>query len=442
MLNRREFIRNLTLASASLPLFNIARAGVTASSKINHASFGAGGMAFADINSLTRSDKINLVAVAEVDETRLGQLKEKFPDVKLYKDWRVLLDKEGHHLDSINVSTPDHMHATMGAAAMQLGLHVYGQKPLGQTLYETRRLAEIAKETGVVTQLGIQLASSIYERLTVQMVQDGVIGKVKEVYIFTNKTWGDSEPLPDRSDPIPETLEWDLWCGVAAERPYIGNQYYTQNGWRKRIDFGTGTLGDMGCHLYNGMYTALALSQPISIRSTGGQPNATNWALDEAFEYVFQGTEYTAESTIKVHWCDGSLRPPEKFLDMFGDKMPDQGSIFVGTEGILLQPLGRVPIPYPRENFSDYKYPKLEPRNHYLEFVDAIGDRSIQPITDFARHGGPLTETVLLGALASRFPQQTLEWDAKNLRVKNFEEANQFISKSYREGWEVKGLSA
>ena len=303
-------------------------------------------------------------------------------------------------------------------------------------------MAEIAKETGVVTQLGIQLASSVYERLAVQMVQDGVIGKVKEVYIFTNKTWGDSKPLPERNDPVPETLDWDLWCGVAAERPYIGDQYYTQNGWRKRLDFGTGTLGDMGCHLYNPMYTALGLSHPISIKSTGGQPNTTNWALDEAFEYLFPGTEYTAESTIKVHWCDGSLRPPQKFLKMFGDKMPMQGSIFVGAEGTLLQPHGKVPIPYPRENFADYKYPKLEPRNHYLDFVNAIGDRSIQPIADFVTHGGPVTETVLLGALASRFPQQTLEWDAKNLRVKNHEEANQFISKTYREGWKLKGLSA
>ena len=442
MLNRREFIRNVTLAGASLPLFNIARAGEPASSIINHASFGGGGMAFADINSLTQSDKINLVAVAEVDEARLARLKQRFPDVKVYKDWRVLLDKEGHHLDSVNVSTPDHMHATMGASAMQLGLHVYGQKPLGQTLHETRRMAEIAKETGVVTQLGIQLASSVYERLAVQMVQVGLIGKIKEVYIFTNKTWGDSQPLPNHTDPIPETLDWDLWCGVATGRPFIGDQYYTQNGWRKRLDFGTGTLGDMGCHLYNPMFTALGLRHPISIKSTGGQPNATNWALDEAFEYLFPGTEYTAESTIKVHWCDGSLRPPKKFLDMLGDKMPKQGSIFVGTEGILLQPHGKVPIPYPRENFAEYKYPKLEPRNHYLDFVNAIGDRSIQPIADFVRHGGPVTETVLLGALASRFPQQTLEWDAKNLRVKNHEEANQFISKTYREAWKVKGLSA
>jgi len=438
--SRRSFIKRTAMAGASLPLFNIGVAGASPNEKINHASFGASGQALGDINRFSRSEHFNLVAVAEVDENRLGKLKEAFPDVKVYKDWRVLLEKEHKNLDSVNVSTPDHMHAPIAVTAMNLGLHVYGQKPLAHTLYETRRMAEIAKQTGVVTQMGIQLSSSTYERLAVRMIQDGIIGKVKEVHIFSHKTWGDPLPLPGRTDSVPATFDWDLWCGAGPKVPYVEG-YYHPGQWRKRLDYGTGTLGDMGCHIYSPMFHALDLKAPLSVKSIGGVPNKTNWAVDEKFEYIFPGNRLTAGKTLKVTWCDGALRPPQELLEMFGEKMPKQGGIFIGTEGVLLAPHGGLPVPYPREKFAEYRYPKFPARDHYKDFIAAIRGEGVKPIADFYEYGGPLTETVLLGGLASRFPNEVLKWDAANLRFRNNPAANAFIRKDYRKGWEVKGLS-
>ncbi|MDF7825940.1 Gfo/Idh/MocA family oxidoreductase [Pontiellaceae bacterium B12227] len=442
MKNRRSFIRRSAMAGATLPLLSTGCKSLTvpAGQTINHASFGANGMAFADIKNLTRSTDVNLVAVAEVDENRLGKVKELFPEVRVYKDWRVLLEQEHRNLHSVNVSTPDHMHGPIGMTAMKLDLHVYGQKPLAQNLYETRRMAEVAKKSGVVTQMGTQLTSTTYERLTARMIQDGVIGKVKEVHMFCHKTWGDPTPRPERTDPVPAGFDWDLWLGVAEDRTYI-DKYYHPGQWRKRLDFGTGTLGDMGCHIYSPMFQALGVRYPLSVKSLGEKPNATNWAIDEKFEYIFPGNELTADDTVKVTWTDGSLRPPQEFLELFGEKMPQQGSIFIGTEGVLLHPHNELPVPYPREKFTDYRYPKFAARNHYDDFIKAIRGEDVKPLADFHDYGGPLTETVLLGALASHFPNETLNWDAQDLRFTNHKQANQLIRREYRKGWEVRGLS-
>jgi predicted dehydrogenase len=441
MNNRRSFVKSSALAGASLPLFNIGTAGASSSGMLNHANFGAGGKARSDIGMMNRTGKINLVAVAEVDETRAAKVKEEFPNARIYKDWRVLLEKEHANLDSVCISTPDHMHAPIAIPAMKMGLHVFGQKPLAHNLYETRRMTEIAKETGVVTQMGIQVASSTYERLTVKMIQDGVIGKVKEVHMFCHKTWGDSTPRPDRNDPIPETLNWDLWCGVGPKVDYIGEKYYHPGGWRKRLDFGCGTLGDMGCHIFSPMFSSLGVKAPISIKSVGGVPNAHNWALNEKFEYTFPGNSRTAGKTVKVTWYDGKHLPPQEFRDMFGEKMPKIGNVFVGTDGVLLAPHMQLPIPYPREKYAEYRYPKLPARNHYGDFVNAILGEKVKPIADFVDYSGALTETVLLGALSSHLPNETLKWNPANLRFTNNDTANTFISREYRKGWEIDGLS-
>ncbi len=440
MANRRAFIAKTSLAGASLPLFNIGTAGASPNEMVNHASFGAKGMAMTDINNLARDDHFNLVAVAEVDDNRLDKVKEVFPDVRVYKDWRILLEKERKNLDSVNVSTPDHMHAPIAVTAMNMGLHVYGQKPLAHNLYETRRMAEIAKQTGVVTQMGIQLSSTTYERLAVRMLRDGVIGKVKEIHLFSNKTWGDPLPLPTRTDPIPASLNWDLWCGTGPKKPYLDGYYHPFH-WRKRLDYGTGTLGDMGCHIYSPMFHALDLRAPVSVKSVGGVPNKDNWAVDEKFEYIFPGGKYTAGKTLKATWYDGAQLPPPELMEMFGEKMPKQGNIFIGTEGVLLAPHVGLPVPYPREKFAEFRYPKIPVRNHYKDFLNAVRGEKIELLADFSTYGGPLTEAVLLGALASRFPNKTLQWDAAKLRFKNNRAANKFIRNEYRKGWEVEGLS-
>lgn len=441
MKNRRSFIKKTVYTGAALPLFNIGTAGAATKDKINHASFGADGMAFSDIQSLTRGGLVNLVAVAEVDELRTVRIKNSFPDARIYKDWRELLDKEHKNLDSVNVSTPDHMHGPIGVTAMNLGLPVYGQKPLAQTLHETRRMAEIAKQRGLVTQMGTQLTSSTYERLVGRLIQDGAVGKIKEVHMFSNKTWGDSSPRPNKSDPIPDTFDWDMWCGTGPKPDFIGG-YYHPGQWRKRLDYGTGTLGDMGCHIYSPMFAALGVRAPIAVRSIGGEPNKHNWAVNEQFEYIFPGTKYTAGKTVKVTWCDGSLRPAKEIQELVGGNIPGQGSIFVGTKGTLLAPHGGLPVPYLNNGtFERSSYPKLEARNHYKDFVNAVRGEDVKPLADFYDYGGPLTETVLLGGLASRFPNEILKWDAAKMRFTNNNEANKFIRKKFRKGWEVKGLS-
>jgi predicted dehydrogenase len=440
MIDRRTFIAKSALACGSLPLFNILASGAGTGQKIRHASFGGGGMAFGDIKSLTAGGQVQLVAVADVDEGQLGKLREAFPDVKIYKDWRVLLEKEGKNLDSVNVSTPDHMHAPIGVTAMNLGLHVYGQKPLAYSIYECRRMAEIARQKKVVTQLGIQRAARAYDRLVVRMIADGVIGKVKEVHMFCHKTWGDPAPRPERTDPVPAGLEWDLWCGVAPETSYIAKHYHPKE-WRKRLDFGTGTLGDMGCHIYSPVFQALGLRAPISVKSVGATPNQTNWAVDEKFEYVFPGTEKTADPTLNVTWYDGKLRVSQELQDAIEGKLVDTGSIFVGTDGLLLAGINQAPKLFPTEKFKGYIYPKVVAGDHHKEYVDAVRGEGTKPVADFADYGGMLTEAVLLGALASRFPGETLLWDAEKLEVKNHAAANGFLRREYRKGWEVEGLS-
>ena len=435
-IDRRKFSK---LALGGVALFHLRKAGAAPSERIRHASFGASGMAWADIQNFSRHPKFELAAVAEVDDRRVGRVRERFPNAKIYRDWRELLEKEGKGLDSVNVSTPDHMHAPIGATAMRMGLAVYGQKPLAQTLYETRRMAEIAAKTGVVTQMGIQLASGVPERMTAGMVRSGMIGKVKEIFVFSNKTWGDSSPRPDRTDPIPPELDWNFWCGAGPLTPYIEG-YCHPGEWRKRLDYGTGTLGDMGCHLYSPSAAALGLSAPLSVRSSGGKPNRWNWAVDERLEYVFPANELVDGKTLRLTWSDGSLRPPARIVEMVGGTLPDQGNVFVGTDGVLLMPHGATPSIYDKGlRRTGFRYPKISPRDHWGDFLDAVAGKKVEPLADFGRYAGPLTESVLLGALASHFPKVELEWDAKGLRT-NLAEANRLIRKTYRKGWEIEGL--
>jgi predicted dehydrogenase len=358
----------------------------------------------------------------------------------VYQDWRVLLDKEGKSLDTVNVSTPDHMHAPIAASALQLGINVYCQKPLTHDVFESRRLTELAREKKLVTQMGIQRHSSVEYRSAVKLIQDGAIGPVKEVHTWSNKKWGDSAPRPDTSDPVPATLNWDLWLGVCQQRPYVGGGYYHPSNWRKRLDFGTGTFGDMGCHIYDPAFKALALTAPLSVRSEGPQPTEHNWANDAIVHYVFPGTKFTADSTVRVTWYDGVQRPPQSVLDQLGKhQAPGQGSIFLGTKGIMVLPHSTTPILLPEERFKDHPRPQLEEVDHWHQFVEAVrGNGQTSANFDYA---GPLTEAVLLGGVASRFPKVTLEWDAARLRFANVEEASRLIRRTYRQGWEVPGLS-
>ena len=386
-----------------------------------------------------RHPKVKLISVAEVDSAQLKQQKQRAPEARVYEDWREMLTKEHNNLDAVCVGTPDHMHAPMAMSAMRLGLPVYQQKPMAHSVHEVHMLTAMAKKKNLVTQMGIQIHSAREYKTAVELIQSGAIGKIKEVHSFSEKKWGDSDPLPERTDPVPSTLNWDHWIGVAQPRPFILDVYHPVN-WRKRIDFGTATFGDMGCHILDPVFGALGLAAPISVRSEGAAPNGQSWALDTVIHYVFPGTSVTEGKTIPITWYDGDARPPQEIQALAGSrKLPGQGSLFIGTKGVMLLPHVAMPILLPEDQFKDFPMPQHETVNHYHQFVEAVmGNGKTTTSFDYS---GPLTEAVLLGPLATRFPKTTLEWNSAQLKFTNSPEANQHVRTKYRDGWKVKGIS-
>lgn len=397
-------------------------------------------MAYTNIQQLARHPKVRLVCVSEVDSTRLKQLRAlPLQGYEVHEDWRRMLDKEAKGLDAVCVGTPDHMHAQNVMGSMLRGLHVYGQKPLAHDVYEVRQLANVAQKKKLVTQMGIQIHSRAEYKMAVALVQSGAIGKIKEVHSWSEKKWGDPDPMPDRSDPVPSTFNWDLWLGVCEKRPYI-DQYYHPANWRKRTDFGTATFGDMGCHILDPVCSALALTAPLSVRSEGSAPSPHNWAVNTLIRYVFPATAYTEGKTVPVTWYDGDLRPPREVQELVGPKpLPGQGSVFIGTQGAMLLPHVEEPALFPETRFRDFAKPKTESVNHYFEFIDAVLGKGTTS-TPF-RYSGPLTEWVLLGPIATRFPQTTLQWNAAKQKFRNSHEATNYVRRRYRSGWSMKELS-
>jgi predicted dehydrogenase len=437
-LSRRRFVTASAQALFAAPFVTSGLRAASPNGKLRHASVGAAGMAWSDMNAMANHEQWELAAVCDVDSRNFARVKDRWPNVRVYRDWREMLATEGDQIDSVNVSTPDHMHAAVGMAAMRAGKHLYGQKPLAQTLWECRQMMMQARSSGVMTQMGIQVSSDFSERLAVELIRTGAIGKVREVHTFSHKKWGDLELRPDQSDPIPQELDWDLWLGVEQPRSYIQGYDHPSN-WRKRRPFGTGTLGDMGCHMFSGWFRALDLAAPIAVLSTGPKPNADNWAINAQVEYSFAGTAYTADQEVKVTWYDGDQKVPQAVMDLVlneGGKFPDQGSIYLGTDGVLLSQHGATPQLFPKERFQGYQFPKLEPRNHWGEFIDCCLQGGDKPSANFD-YSAPLTEAVLLGCLASDFPGEKLIWDAANLKIPNSEAAQALVTRSYRSGWEV-----
>ncbi len=442
--SRRTFLQQLAAGAIVAPFITRGLRAQSPSSRIRHATFGASGMAWSDVTAIAKHPSVDIVAACDVDEKRTAEFRKRFPEARVYTDFRELLEKE-KDLQSVNVSTPDHMHAAIGMSALQRGLHVYGQKPLTHDLFETRRLTLAAREKKLVTQMGIQIHSNSEYRTAVKLIQSGAIGKVKEVHTWSSKAWGDTGAKPDKTDPVPEGLDWDRWLGIAAERPFIGGGWYHPGNWRKRLDFGTGTFGDMGCHIYDPVFGALALTAPISVRSEGAAPNEHSWATDAIIHYLFPGTAYTEGKTVAVTWYDGKQRPPADIQALVIDeaeadgkkkKLADQGSIFIGTGGIMVLP--HVAQPYLLGAAREYQIEKVTGDDHWQQFINAVkGEGKASANFDYA---GPLTEAVLLGSVATRFPQTTLEWDAAALKFPKTPDADQYVRRAYRKGWEVAGL--
>jgi predicted dehydrogenase len=417
---------------------------VPPSERIRVAGIGAGGMGGGDIATVSKLGA-EIVALCDVDEVRAAGSFQAFPDARRYKDFRVLLEKEQRNIDAVTVGTPDHVHAFAALAAVRAGKHVYCQKPLTHTLQECRELTRAAHAAGVATQMGNQGHATEGARLTNEWIQAGVIGPVREVHVWSDRAgrlWKQGVGRPKETPPVPATLDWDLWLGPIRDRPY--NPIYAPVGWRGWWDFGTGALGDMGCHIIDHPVWALGLGPPetVEARTTldgsvleGDRPNDETYPIAAMiyFDFPARGDQ----PPVRMTWCDGGLMPQTPAGMPRQASLPSNGVLYVGSKGILYHSShGGMPQLLPSDlHEAARSVPKTLERSpgHYEEWVKACrgGPR---PVSNFD-YAGPLTEIVLLGVLALRAPGRRLEWDSANLNVKNAPELERYIALEYRRGW-------
>lgn len=440
VINRRAFVNQVMAASAApviLPKLSLAE---MANSRLQHAAIGVGGQGVSDLGNIASHKLVDVVALCDIDSERLKVASQRFPKARLYTDWRVMLDAEEGHIDSVNVSTPDHTHAPTSVTALKQGLHVFCEKPLTHGVYESRQVTLAAREAGVATQMGNQIHSHEFYRTAVHWVKEGAIGKVKEWHSWSGAVYtNESKERPGGEDPVPAHVDWDLWLGVGQERPFITDEYHPFK-WRIHREFGGGATGDFGCHIFDPVFSAIDVSVPLSIKSV---PESNSDEIHPGWvenEYLFKGTEWTAGETIAATWRDGGKKPDPKVSPHLPDgfKLPASGSLLIGEEGTLLIPHVDKPALYPLKKFRKYPKPKLKPLSHYHDFVEAaLGNGVAGCHFDYA---GPLTEAVLLGNVANRFPGETLEWNMERLKFTNSREANQHLRRKYRRGFRVQGL--
>lgn len=444
VISRREFVS--TAAAFTLPLLMSNTSGIgAANTPLRHACIGVGGMGGYDLGNFKQHPDVKIVALCDTDANILKKAAEQFPEARTYSDWRELFAKEKNNIDSVNVTVPDHNHFIIAINAIQLGKHVYCQKPMCHDVAEVRALTNAAVKKGVVTQLGTQHASGKGDRTAVQWIKQGLIGKIKNVYLCSNRSGIEGYrlegPRPAPTSPVPDSLNWDLWLGTAPERPYVPDIYHPAK-WRTWQDFGTGWSGDIGCHIFDAVWKGMDLKAPLSVTAEV-QPSWQNsaarrgdtWPQGDHITWIFPGNEYTAEKTIQVEWFDGQYYPPANVQGLYKGKYPEECAMLVGKEGALLIPHTVMPILLPEEKFKDHQPPQLDERNHYHHFVDACLKR-VKNESHFAQTG-PMTEAILLGTVAIRVPGVVLEWDAKKMQFPNHPAANQYLKRKYRKGWEV-----
>ena len=410
---------------------------VSANDKLNIAGCGAGGKGASDIEGAAEGN--NIVALCDVDwRTGAGSF-EKFPNATKYKDFRVMLEKEYNNIDAVTVSTPDHMHAPIAMAAMQMGKHVYVQKPLTHDIYEARRLREMAKKYGVATQMGNQGHSGDGVRRLTEWIRGGAIGAVREAHIWTDRPiWPQAIARPAGKQDCPDTMDWDLWLGTAPKRPY--NRCYAPFKWRGWWDFGCGALGDMACHIMDPAYTALKLEYPVSVEAVQEGNNEETFPTWSIITYQFPARGDMPP--VKLVWYDGGKQPsrPEGLApdEKLGDG--DNGTLFIGDKGMMAcGTYGGGPCLIPSSKMADFQKPeKTIPSStgHYQEWIDAC--KGIKPVEgnwcgnfDYA---GPFTEMVLLGNLAVKAGQK-IEYDAINMKVTNLPKANDWLQREYHRGY-------
>lgn len=438
-ITRRSFLRDasttVAVTAAASPFL------VRADQKnevLHYAAGGAGGKGFSDLMENSRGRNVKVVALCDVDKGRLAAAHNHFKQAKTFLDWREMLDSV--EIDAMNVSTPDHMHAPIAVSAMNKGIHVYCQKPMAHNIREARIMTQIAAKKKLVTQMGIQHHSGTYGKLGRAIFKRGDIGKAKEVHVWTDRPiWAQGVGRPDRKDPLPTNMNWDHWIGVAPYRPYVKGVYCPFQ-WRGWLDFGTGAMGDMGCHGLDLVTSCMDFGPPKWVKSENDKLNGETFPNKSVIKYMFGGNPMSLHDELPLTWYDGKILPPREVTQFPDDfKTPSNGALIVGEKGTLFISYDGRPRVYPEAKFKDFKYPKVKPDNHYTQWTDACHGIG-KPSTPFD-YSGPLTETVLLGNVALYFPGEKLNWDHANMKVTNKPEANQQVGRSYRAGWEVSGLT-
>jgi predicted dehydrogenase len=447
--HRRGFLKTVGLGAALAAAPGVVRARNLAS-KLQVACVGVDGMGFSDLSQVGSHPSVQFVGFCDIDANRFGKADAKFAGVPHYRDYREMFAALGDTFDAVLVDTPDHMHAPVAVAAMQLGKHVYCQKPLAHTVWECRQMRLWAEKTGVATQMGNQIHSHVAYRLGTRLIRDGVIGKVREVHSWIGVTGNQRTRLfaPPATAAVPANVDWSLWIGAAPMRDYA--PAYHPFTWRDWQDFGGGALGDFGCHVLDPVFTATGINRVKSVQATNSGINDQVWPTYEKVRYEFAGTEHTAGETLPVTWTDGGIKPAHSLAQMPGDKdLPGGGSLFIGEEGTMVLPHVGMPSLYPVEKFQGFAMPDVGERNHWHDWVDAAmgGEKT----TDDFTYAGPLAEAVQLGNVATRLavatlnpvdgqlsePQKVLEWDAEAGQFTNAPEASELLTKEYRDGFAV-----
>jgi predicted dehydrogenase len=472
---RRDFIRNAALTAAGfyiVPRHVLGRGFTAPSDRLQIAGIGAGGKGESDVANFFETGKADIAFLCDVDDRQAVKSRTRFPKAKYYKDYRELLDKEHKHIDACSVSTPDHMHAVIGMAAMQKHKHVYIQKPLAHDIYEARMLTKAAHDYKVVTQMGNQGASGDGVRQLQEWFNAGIIGDVHTIYCYTDRPiWPQGIPWSSGKPPIPEGLDWNLWLGTAPKKDYVDK--LLPFNWRGWWDYGTGALGDMACHIMAPAFAVLGLGYPTAAECSVSTPYVENWQqgvypdsgpIASSITLTFKGKD--GKPDVKLHWMDGGMQPDRP--DELGpnEEMGDGGNgvLFLGTKGkMMCGTYGVKPNLLPTSRTKETIVPQTIARvpngddGHYAAWVEGAiagyGSEKAKNLSSNFDIAGPLTESVLMGNLAIRsfnitkkdakgedqYPGRNIKllWDGPNMRVTNFDEANQFVKRTYREGWSL-----
>ena len=471
--SRRNFIKTTSIAAAGfmiVPRHVLGGNGFTApSDRLQVAGVGVGGKGQSNIANIYKGGKADIAFLCDVDDRRAATTVKNFPNARYYKDYREMLDREGKNIDAVVVSTPDHNHAMIAMAAMQLGKHVYVEKPLTHDIYEARKLTEAAQRYKVVTQMGNQGASGDGVRQLQDWVNGGVIGKVKGVYCWTDRpSWPQGILWPQTTGQIPSELEWDLWLGSAPFRPYVDK--LVPFNWRGWWDFGTGAIGDMGAHLVEPPFRILELDTPTEVQCSVGSIYVDEFKRgyfpdscppSSHVIMTFKKTKKTKDD-LKIHWMDGGIKPerPEELAP--NEPFGANGVLFEGTKGkMICDVYGANPRLLPLSRTNEVRVKQSVERvpggvdGHYWSWVEAcIAGYGKKELSSPFEIAGPLTETLLIANLAIRgtdvqkptadgkrftYPGRDIKllWDKENLRVTNFDDVNQFVKREYRQGWSL-----